>query len=102
MSAFPVSSVSSIAGSVIAPSPAPTVTTGSGQTSFAQLLDQISHQAVETLKSAEGAAISGVQGKLSAQAVVDNVLSAERTLQTVIALRDKAVGAYLEVSKMAI
>ena len=70
--------------------------------SFGELLDHLTTNAVDTLKSAEAAAIAGVQGKASVQSVVDSIMSAERTLQTVIAVRDKAVGAYQEVSKMAI
>jgi flagellar hook-basal body complex protein FliE len=36
------------------------------------------------------------------QKVVDAVLAAERELQTVIAVRDKAVNAYQEISRMSI
>jgi flagellar hook-basal body complex protein FliE len=70
--------------------------------SFGELLDHLTTDAVDTLKSAESAAIAGVQGKASVQSVVDSIMSAERTLQTVIAVRDKAVSAYQEVSRMAI
>lgn len=69
---------------------------------FAQTLEQFGHNVVDALKSGEGAAISGVQGKLSTQKVVETVLAAERELQTAIALRDKAVSAYQEISRMAI
>ncbi|KAF2990642.1 Flagellar hook-basal body complex protein FliE [Methylocystis sp. MJC1] len=34
--------------------------------------------------------------------VVDAVMAAERSLQTMIAVRDKVVNAYQEISKMAI
>lgn len=71
-------------------------------TSFAQFLDQLSNGTVETLKKGEASAISSVQGKIGVQQAVDAVMSAERTLQTAIAIRDKAVGAYQEISKMMI
>ena len=34
--------------------------------------------------------------------VVDAVMSAEQTLQAAVAIRDKIVSAYLEISRMAI
>ena len=43
-----------------------------------------------------------LQGKASVQQVVEAVMSAERQLQTAIAVRDKVVAAYLEISRMAI
>ena len=36
------------------------------------------------------------------QQVVEAVMSAEQTLQAAIAIRDKVVTAYLEISRMAI
>lgn len=70
--------------------------------SFGQMLDQLSSNAVDALKKGEAAAISGVKGQASVQQVVDTVMTAERTLQTAIAVRDKVVGAYQEISRMAI
>lgn len=46
--------------------------------------------------------MAGIQGKASAQQVTDGVMSAERTLQTALAIRDKAVAAYQQVSQMPI
>ena len=54
------------------------------------------------MKAGEKAAISGIQGKASVQQVVDAVMSAERSLQTAIAIRDKITGAYQDISRMAI
>ncbi|PWB83129.1 MAG: flagellar hook-basal body protein FliE [Methylocystaceae bacterium] len=70
--------------------------------SFGQLLDQLSTGLVDSLKSGEAAAIAGVEGKASTQQVVDTIMSAERTLQTAVAVRDRAVSAYQEISRMAI
>ena len=36
------------------------------------------------------------------QQVVEAVMAAEQTLQSAIAIRDKVVSAYLEISRMAI
>jgi flagellar hook-basal body complex protein FliE len=70
--------------------------------SFGDVLKQFVAQTVDSVKQGEAAAISGVEGKASAQNVVSAVMAAERDLQTAIALRDKAVGAYQEISRMAI
>jgi flagellar hook-basal body complex protein FliE len=43
-----------------------------------------------------------MQGKMPVQQVVEAVLSAEQSLQTAIAVRDKVVAAYQEISHMAI
>ncbi|PTW60147.1 flagellar hook-basal body complex protein FliE [Breoghania corrubedonensis] len=72
------------------------------QVSFSDALANVSMEAVQTLKDGEAAAISGVSGKASAQQVVEAVMSAQTTLQTAIAIRDKVVSAYQEVSRMAI
>jgi flagellar hook-basal body complex protein FliE len=39
---------------------------------------------------------------LPLQTVVERVMAAERTLQAALAVRDKAVSSYLEVSRMQI
>jgi len=69
---------------------------------FGQMLSQVATDAVSTLKKGEATAISGIQGKASVQQVVEAVMNAQETLQTAIAIRDKLVSAYQEVSRMAI
>jgi flagellar hook-basal body complex protein FliE len=54
------------------------------------------------LQAGEAAALAGVQGSLPLQTVVGQVMAAERTLQATLAVRDKAVSAYLEISRMQI
>jgi flagellar hook-basal body complex protein FliE len=54
------------------------------------------------LQAGEAVAIQGVQGAVSPMKVVDSVMAAQRSLQTVLAIRDKAVSAYQEVARMAI
>jgi flagellar hook-basal body complex protein FliE len=70
--------------------------------SFEQALTQVIGSAVDTLQTGEAVAIQGVQGAVSPMKVVDSVMSAQRSLQTVLAIRDKAVSAYQEVARMAI
>ncbi|SFJ51193.1 flagellar hook-basal body complex protein FliE [Methylobacterium brachiatum] len=83
------------------PGTAPATPAG-GAFSFGDLLTQIAGQARDTVKAGEAAAISGIQGKASTQSVVEAVMSAEQSLQTAVAIRDKVVAAYQEIVRMAI
>jgi flagellar hook-basal body complex protein FliE len=69
---------------------------------FANVLAQFSSSALDTLKQGEAMSIAGIEGKTSVQQVVESVVSAEQTLQAVVAIRDKAVAAYQQISQMAI
>jgi flagellar hook-basal body complex protein FliE len=66
---------------------------------FGQVFAQVG-EAINTLKTGESTAISGLQGQTSVQHVVESVMSAERSLQTAIAIRDKIVSAYQTISQM--
>lgn len=70
--------------------------------SFGKVLGDVSTQAIDDLKAGEATAISGLQGKASVQQVVESVMGAEESLNTAIAIRDKAVSAYQTLSQMAI
>ncbi len=70
--------------------------------SFGDVLQQFVGHTVASVKNGEAASIAGVEGKASVQNVVSAVMQAERDLHTAIALRDKAVAAYQEISRMAI
>ncbi len=72
------------------------------QVSFHEIFDQMTRDAISTVRSGEAAAIAGIKGNASAQQVVDAVLASERALETLVAVRDKVVNAYQEISKMAI
>lgn len=58
--------------------------------SFASVLGNVSIDAMNNLKKAEVASFEGIQGKANTREVVDAVLSAEQSLQTAIALRDRS------------
>lgn len=90
---------------VEAPAVTPSVATPSAAPiggDFASVLADVAASGVHTLRVGEAAAISGLQGKASTQQVVEAIMSAEQTLQTAIAIRDKVVAAYQEISRMAI
>ena len=69
---------------------------------FGQVLGQFFNDAVGTMQTGEAAAIQGLQGSSPPFKVVEAVMSAQRTLQSALAIRDKAVSAYQEISRMAI
>ena len=70
--------------------------------SFQDALKQVAADSVQTLSNAEAISIQGLSGKAQTREVVDAVMQAEQTLQTAIAIRDKIVTAYLELSRMSI
>jgi flagellar hook-basal body complex protein FliE len=69
---------------------------------FASVFNQLASEAVDVLKTGEAAAIQGIRGQIGTQDVVEAVMAAEQTLQAAVAVRDKVVSAYLELSRMAI
>src|SRR5271166_6031494 len=81
---------------------APQAPTPSDGVSFEQALGQALGAAVDTLKTGEAAAIQGVEGAVPPMRVVESMMDAQRSLQSVLAIRDKLVAAWQDVSKMAI
>jgi flagellar hook-basal body complex protein FliE len=73
----------------------------SGQT-FANLVEKAGEQALQATKGGEQASIQAIAGKADLNDVVTAVSNAEITLQTVVAVRDRVVGAYLDILKMPI
>lgn len=73
-----------------------------GENSFAAALATASENAINTLHKAEGLSLQALQGESETREVVDAVMSAEQTLQAAIAIRDKIVSSYLDISRMAI
>jgi flagellar hook-basal body complex protein FliE len=71
-------------------------------TDFADVMAQLVSGVRTSVRTGEATAIQGIKGNASAQQVVEAVLSAEQSLQTAIAVRDKVVAAYLELSRMPI
>lgn len=70
--------------------------------SFEQALGAVLGSAVDTLKAGEALAIQGVQGGAAPMKVVEGVMDAQRSLQSVLAVRDKLVSAWQDVSRMSI
>ena len=83
-------------------SPASGVGSAGGGGDFGQVFNQMVGDTVGTLESGEATAIQGLQGGVPAFKVVESVMAAQRSLQSLLAIRDKAVSAYQEISRMAI
>ena len=94
------SAVSSLLGSgAPAASQAATSTTGD---SFSSLLASFSKDTVGAMQNGESMSIAGIQGKATTQSVVEAVMAAQEKLQTALAVRDKAVTAFTDITRMAI
>lgn len=74
----------------------------SGPSDFASVLSDLAKQTASTIKSGEETAVKGIQGQAPVQEVVQSVMRAETSLQTAVALRDKAVSAYQDLTRMTI
>ncbi|MGE0023614.1 MAG: flagellar hook-basal body complex protein FliE [Hyphomicrobium sp.] len=71
-------------------------------TDFGAVIGNMTLEAISTLKQGEQTAVAGVRGQATTQQVVEAVMASEQTLQAGIAIRDKVVSAYLEISRMTI
>ncbi len=69
---------------------------------FAEVLGGMAVDTMNNLKGAEAMSFKAIQGKANTREVVDAMLEAQQSLQTAMALRDKIVSAYLEITKMQI
>jgi len=72
-----------------------------GQT-FGNLVETALEQSLNTTYGAEKQSVQAVAGKADLTDVVTAVSNAEMTLQTVVAVRDRVVAAYLDILKMPI
>jgi flagellar hook-basal body complex protein FliE len=96
-----VSAIGSESPSAGVRGPPTTATTTEGP-SFDQALTQAIGSAIDTLQTGEAVAIQGVEGAAAPMKVVESVMAAQRSLQTLLSIRDKAVAAYQEIARMAI
>jgi flagellar hook-basal body complex protein FliE len=66
------------------------------------MLADMASGTVDAMKAGETTAVSGITGGSTVQQVVDAMMSAEQALQTAIAVRDKLISAYQEISRMTV
>jgi flagellar hook-basal body complex protein FliE len=81
---------------------APGGASGIQAVSFGSVLGDLAADAVGALQNAESTSLNALQGKVDTRTAVDAVMSAEQSLQAAIAIRDKVVTAYLEISRIQI
>ena len=93
--------LTSTASSALNASPAVAAGVDAGM-SFASVMSNVAKDSINSLKDAENASFAGIKGTMSTREVVDKVMQADQTLQTAIALRDKVVSAFLDITKMQI
>ena len=74
---------------------------GAGQ-GFGDLLNDAMKDASVSMRSGETAAVQGATGQGDIVQVVNAVTNAELTLETVVAIRDRVIGAYQDIMKMPI
>ena len=75
---------------------------GGDEISFAQFLKQGIGQSIDSIKQGEKTSAQAVLGQADLTEVVQAVTNAEITLQTVVAVRDRLVGAFQEIMRMPI
>ena len=96
--------VSSVLGALAPSASTPTVkppgTAPEG--GFAEMVQKLAADTVGNLKAAEKVSVDGIQGKADLQSVVQSVMSAQLSLQTALAVRDKTVAALQEITRMSI
>lgn len=73
-----------------------------GTADFASLLEASISGVSANLRRAESVSMAALRGAASTQDVVETVMTAERSLQTAIAVRDRIVAVYTELTKMPI
>lgn len=90
------------AGLVSTPASAPTPRPGGEPRamSFGDLLEQVLTGALDASRKGETQATRAIAGGADLQQVVEAVNAAELTLQTVVAVRDRIIGAYQEIMRM--
>jgi flagellar hook-basal body complex protein FliE len=75
---------------------------GSAATSFTEALSQAATKTIDTLQGAEQVSMQALKGDADTRQVADAVMSAQQALQSAVAIRDKIVSAYLDISRMSI
>jgi flagellar hook-basal body complex protein FliE len=93
----PLSSASQIASAYTN-----TATRQTASSDFGKMVGDAAENALQTVRNSEQVATSGVSGNADVQQVVQALSDAELTMQSVVAVRDKVLGAYNDIMKMTI
>ena len=82
--------------------PMPLVGSTNPTPSLGDAFGRMAAGAVDTLHAAETAGTGAMTGEVGTREAVDRVMEAERTLRTAVAIRDKLVAGWFDVSRMSI
>jgi flagellar hook-basal body complex protein FliE len=74
----------------------------SAGTSFSQLLGNAIQESTNTIRSADATEMQAMTGKVDLTDLVTAVSNAELTLNTVVTVRDRVIGAYQDILRMSI
>ena len=88
-----------VQGAPAQPNAAEKLSTSEG---FEKILNGLGANAFEALRTGEATAIAAIEGKVTTQQAVMATMEAEKSLQAALAIRDKIVNAFLEISRMQI
>lgn len=94
----PIASATQILNAYAA-TPAQPAAAGGG---FESMVGQATESALQTMRQSEQTTAAGVAGKADVQDVVQALGDAEVTMQTVVAVRDKVLGAYNDIMHMSV
>ena len=75
---------------------------GVAKPDFSTVLAEAGEGLVQSLQKAEATSIAGIKGEATTYDVASAVMDAEQSLRMAIAVREKIVNAYLEISRMQI
>lgn len=92
------SAVSKVAQDTVSPAS----TAGAPEVDFAKLMSSMATSTVSALRESEAAAIGAMNGQASAQDAITKIMEAERKLQQAVAVRDKVISTYTELTRMQI
>jgi flagellar hook-basal body complex protein FliE len=97
-----IASLSSQPTVLTVPGPTGAATSAGPVEDFGEILGRMATDAIDVVKTGEGAAIQGLKAELSPLSVVNSVMAAQQSLHAVLAIRDKAVAAYQDIARMTI
>ena len=69
---------------------------------FSKLMSSMATSTVSALRESEAAAIGALKGQSSVQDAITKIMEAERKLQQAVAVRDKVISTYTELTRMQI
>jgi len=92
------SAVSEVTQNTLSPGSA----AGGPEVNFSKLMSSMAASTVSALRESEAAAIGAMNGQASTQDAITKIMEAERKLQQAVAVRDKVISTYTELTRMQI